>query len=788
MINQLKHIIRYASQNKLISLLNIVGLAIGIACSIFLISWVMHESSYDSFVKEKDRIYRVNFQLNYNGEDIKTSQVFSGVGEEVTSLYPEVDAFTRLSHGFFNSIIKTEKNDSERANGYAADSNFFSIFQYPIIAGNLKKALSEPNSIVIDEQLASSCFGKEYAIGKTLYIDKQAFNVTAVIERVPSNSHLQFRFIVPTSNMPKWWSENLWGSDNTILYLQLQPHTKVSDLSAKMSTLIDKNCSGFYKEHKFAFYLAPIGDLPFDNTYKFDDTKKSSKNNIIMLSAIAIFLLLIACSNFTNLFVSTSLKRKTAIGIKITSGASKARIIREFFTEVLVYVMIAFVLSIILLEVLHPLFARLSGSSLKLDYFSLRFLYLSLPILLLTIVLAGFFPGIYLTKFNPSDIFKGAKSGRKSNVQKSLVTAQFVIASMLIFAVVVVSKQIHFLQSKNLGFDKENVVYIHTLGELSKDLHLKRLQNELINDPNIASISYRSGLPTSWGNGNPLYTQENPTNQIGSEEVLVDGNYFDLMNIEFLEGENVFGIAHDSMNYCILNERAAETLRLEPPYVDQTIFSVNNNQAQIIKGVVKNVNNKSLYQQVDPCMYISPTYYSKDGILLFKVVNNTAKAIEAVKAYWEKENPNQPFEYWFLDKTYDNLYKSEIQTRKIIVWFTGIAIILTILGLLAMAYFTTESRIKEIGIRKVNGAGVSEILTLLNQEFAKWVAVAFVIACPIGYFVMNKWLENFAYKTTMSWWIFALVGGITLLIALGTVSFHSWKAARKNPVEALRYE
>ena len=781
-------IIRNTLKNKGITILNIVGLVAGFVCSILIVSWVIHQSTFDSFVKDKSNVYRVHLEGFVNGEDVKSSGCVPGIATFATSL-PEVDVAIRMRVQS-NTVINTTDDKFFRVDGFAVDSAFLDIFPFKVIAGDGKQALKTKNSILIDKKLANQCFGQEMPVGKNLAINGQKYTVAAVIENVATNSHLQFRYLVPTLNLGTDWQRNQWGADNGIVYLRLNTKSNIKALNEKITETF-YNRSPFFKDLKVHTSLQPIKDIPFSNEFKHDYAKKTSKRNIYILSIVAFFILFIACINFTNLFISTAIKRKKAVGIKITSGASKVSIVWEYLGEVLAYILLSFFIALVLIKIIHPYFNQLSGVNIEIKYFSFHFLSLALSLIILIIAITGIFPGIYLTRLNISEVMKGSKTGpSNSSVQKVLVTSQFVLATLLLFAVITIIKQVNFLHAKNLGFDKENVLYVYTEGELRFPKGQQKLKNELLQNPSIKKIAYRSCIPTEFNTGTMVsLTPESKEYQVHMEYVFVDSDYFDLANIDFVEGNNIFSNAHDSLNYCIINKKAAEALNLSAPYEDKVVYSSNGGgKAFIIKGVIKDVNTKSLTQVVYPCIYVKPEWYNRSSILLFKLQGDPAQAISTIKKYWDRELPESPFEYHFLDDTYNALYKSEEKAKTIISWFTAIALILTTLGLLAMVHFMTENRVKEIGVRKVNGAKVSEVLVMLNKNFIKWVFIAFVIATPIAWYAMNKWLENFAYKTAISWWIFALTGSIAFGIALITVSWQSWKAATRNPVEALRYE
>ena len=788
MKNQFKIIVRNNLKHKGITVLNILGLVAGFSCSILIVSWVIHQSTFDGFVKDKSKVYRLHLEGSVNGENVKSSGCVPGIATFASSI-PEVDVAIRM-RAQSNTVIKTTDNRFYRVDGFAVDSGFFNIFPYKVVAGDSQQALKVKNSILIDKKLAIQCFGREEAIGKNLKINGQEYTVTAVIENVATNSHLQFRYLIPTLNLGKDWQSNQWGADNGIVYLKLNTTKNIEAVNEKITeTFYDR--SPFFKQIKVHMTMQALKDIPFSDEFKHDYAKKTSKKNIYILSIVAFFILFIACINFTNLFISTAMTRKKAVGIKITNGASKVSIVREYLSEVLAYILLSFVIALVFIKVIHPYFNELSGELIDINYFSLSFLGLALSLILITIAMTGVFPGIYLTRMNISMVMKGHVAKHSGfSIQKVLVTSQFVLATLLLFGVITIIKQVNYLHSKNLGFDKENVLYVYTEGGIREPKGQQKLKDELLRNPHIKKIAYRSCIPTKFDVGTMVsLTSESNENQVHMEYIFVDNDYFDLANIDFIEGNNIFSSAQDALNYCIINKKAAEALNLSAPYRDKVLYSSNSGgKAFTVKGVIKDVNTKSLTQNVYPCIYIKPEWYNQSSILLFKLQGDPEQTIGAIKEYWDQELPGVPFEYHFLDETYNALYKSEEKAKTIITWFTTVALILTSLGLLAMVHFITENRVKEIGIRKVNGAKISEVMVVLNKDIIKWVAIAFLIAIPIAWQTMSKWLENFAYKTEINWWIFALTGILALGIALITVSFQSWKAATRNPVEALRYE
>ncbi len=787
--NKFKLAYRNSIKNKYISLVNILGLSIGITCTLILVSWVSQELSSDSFIENKESIYRLNFMVVLNEEPVLTCTSPQGMGPEALNVLPEVTNFTRIRK-LERSPFKIGENSFYIDNGYSADSTFFSVFSFESKIGDLSASLNRKDLVVIDEKLAIRCFGNNNPIGEIINIRNHNYTVSAVVKNVPENSHLQFQYLIPTLNLSESWINNKWGSDNCTQYLVLNNEINKTEFENELTQILYNN-NDTWKGYGVKMGIQPLSDIYFSKGFKFEIAKKGNIKNVYILVSVAFMILLIAGINFINIFISTSLKRTKSIGVKMVSGASKTLIFKEFSMEVMIFILAAFIVSFGLVKLTLPIFNNLLDASLDIKIFSLHFLAISIPTLIVTMLLSGFFPGYFITRFNPATILKAGYSGlsgNKNTFQRSLVVLQFVIAILLITSVIVIQKQVNFINSKQLGFNKENIVYISTTGEFSQKQNIARLRAELLRSPNISNISTRSCLSTKRENSGFIHTMENPDYQIHGERASISKGYFDLMKIKFIEGEQNFDYSNDRIESCIINEIAAKQLKLTPPYIGQDIFDVNEDKLLTIKGVIENINTKSLYNKFDPCLYTKPQGYYEMGIILFKLTGDYNVAINEIKDYCMTNNSEIPFEYYFLDHAYDNLYKNETRMQKMLNWFCCISIFLTCLGLLAMVYFVTQNRTKEIGVRKVNGATVIEMLAMLNTDFLKWVVVAFLIACPIAFYLMNKWLQSFAYKTTISWWVFLLAFISTLIIALVTVSWQTIRAARRNPVEALRYE
>ena len=749
-------------------------------------NWVRFELNSDNFIKNKENIYRITLNGEFKGKKVLGTSSPTGVGPEALATCPEVKNYLRLIDQKQTSL-RVDNTKLFREDGFAADSAFFTFFPYIFKLGNPQNCLSHPNSIVITNELAQKCFGNENPLGKIIKLDFWELTVTGVIEDLPSNSHLKFRFIYPTSRLGEWFEREKWAGDQAFTYLLLYPKAKIADLNKKITDMVFAK-NGFWKSMKIQFLLEPMCNIYLNSDITQDYANRRSKTSLYTLLVVALLILFIACINFTNLYISYSLKNSKTLAIQQVNGASKNSIISGLLIEVLFYVAGAYLLALMLSNFLLPLFNSLIGSNMP--YRDIGISWIGVITFFTAFVFAGFFPVAYLSKKDPVKSLKDIsnKGNSKSTIQKVLVIAQFMITIVLLTGVFVIMKQVYFMKSKNLGFEKENVAFTYLNGKLKDKDQLNVLKHELSKNPNIVGVAYLGGIATKWNNGMPLSVHPQNNDFIECELIEADDDYFSLMKIRFREGSNGLDQYSDSLNYCIINQKVVDKLGLKPPYIGQLIYDPWSPRPYTIKGVIENINNKPLRMEVDANIYLSHKWLRGEGILLFKLRNNVQNGLEAIQEYWTKIAPDYPFEYRFLNDLYNRLYEPERKLQLTIILFAFLAIILTCLGLLALVYYNTNQRTKEIGIRKVNGARVSEILAMLNKDFVKWVAIAFVIATPIAWYAMHKWLENFAYKTELSWWIFALAGFLALGIALLTVSWQSWRAATRNPVEALRYE
>lgn len=779
---KLKEIYRWALRHKGTTVLSISGMAIGIAVALLMGIWSLNEFSFDRYHKDASQIYRVCRQGLINNESVVLGSDFGPVGPTAKEQLPDIEETSRI-RVMTREVLKIKGITAYEDHICTVDKNLFSFFSFQLETGDPSSCLDGSDKIVIDRYLADKYFKGENPIGQIIEIYGKKFAVSAVMQNVPENSHLKFSILIPIAGL-NWLNENTWGnSDNFITYLKLKKNADPSKVAALITPITYEHFP-MYKQFKIQHFLQPLTDIHFSPGFRFDYVITNDRRIVFIFISLAVLILLIASFNFINLFVSSSIQRAKSIGIKKINGSSKTSLFLASYLETGIYIFAATVLAFLLVFIVLPYFNHLAGSNLKFDFANPRIWIFTSVLILLSVAISGTVPVLHVLRFNPEKIISNRfKSKNVSVLQRVLVISQFVGSIVLICSAAIIQKQISYVQTRDLGFNKEHIIYL-----TAKNLGAKfeTVREELLKNPAIIDVTAKSILPNEWNNGADVMALENPENKLLMETCQIVYNYPEVMQIPVALGKNPFDKNLKKSNECLVNEQAIKSLNLENPIGKQ--IKVHDREIYTIAGVLKNVNTKSLHIQVDPQVFISIDKVQAYHILMIKTTNDQKSAIESLSLLWKKYNDDVPFEYNFLNDTYDKLYKVEDTASKIIVAGMIIALFLAFMGLYAISIYATERRIKEIGIRKVNGARIDEVLLMLNKDFVKWIAIAFVIATPLAWYTMHKWLENFAYKTTLSWWIFALAGSLALGIAILTVSWQSWKAATRNPVEALRYE
>jgi len=779
----MKNFIRNFKKQLTVGLLNICSLSLGIMVAIIVGLWAINEMSFDRFHKNKDRIYRTVLHANVSGNPIKLGSTFRPFGEQAKEEFPVIADMCRVYTDNNNLYIDNVLH--QNVSIFMADSNFFSFFTFPLKDGEPKQALSTPDRVVISQSAATTYFSGKEPLGQIVRFQGRNFAVSGVMRDMPKNSSLQTDFVFPFFGR---MAVNDWGDNDAFFtFFRLQEGVQAESLTEPLTQLSYRKFE-LFKNFGTTYTLEALTDMHFSSGMMMDPIVKGNKSLVMTFILTALVILIISCINFTNLFVSTSFIRAKTIGIKKTVGAKKFRLIREFYVETACYVLCAIGLGLVLSTLLLPTFNNFTQSSVNLDFGSPQ-IYLFLFVLLMVVVLmAGSFPALVMTRFNVIETLKGKFKGKKmSFLQKSLVVTQFTASIALLIVVAFMQKQVNYLLAYDLGFDKEHVIYIYACEGFRQNY--KSLEGEFLQEPSITAVSRKRALPTKWTQGWSIKRVPDDHSQpILMEMCYVNPNYFDFFDMKIIDGENPFFLESTDQSDVIINESAARLLGYEQP-VGRMLEVDGNGQKATIRGVVRNAYTKSLHQAVDPQVYFKLNENQWfPPVIFFKVSGDPQRAISFIEQKWKAREAEFPFAYHFLDDTYKQLYTSEMNAGKVFAFAMLIALLITVAGLFAMAYYATQRRVREIAIRKVYGASVKNLFIILNKSFLFWVAIAFTIACPVAYFALQKWFSGFVVKTTLTIWIFLFVGAIALLITLFTTGYQTWRVATANPVNAIKSE
>ncbi|MCE2431471.1 MAG: ABC transporter permease [Candidatus Latescibacteria bacterium] len=792
--NHITVAIRTLLRHKIYSFVNISGLAVGIACCMLIMLFVQDELSYDQFHKNADRIYRVLWNGRYGDNEWTIPYVEVPISETLKERFPEVTYSTRLRRE--SQTIRRESNYVIEKNFYYTESSFFDVFTVPFIAGDPTTALNAPNAVILTKQSAQRYFPDRDPMGQTLELnDGKSLQVTGVVKAFPPQSHFHFDFLAPLKTLPIIERrKSAWGSATVYTYLVLKDGASASELQTKFTTYVREHIlskmppmPGYHTN----YLIQPLTDIHLHSNLRYEITANSNIMYVYIFSFIAIFVLLLACINFVNLSTARSSTRAREVGVRKVLGSHRSQLIRQFFSESTICVAFSSILAIGLCELGLPLLNSLANKHLTMGSLIAPHVLIGLFALIIVVgLLSGMYPALYLSSFWPVTALKGYISSGKAYLRNGLVIAQFCISISLLVGTLVVRDQLHFAQNKHLGFDKEHVLIIRgiprTLASASpRQAMTFRDQFETL--PQVAIASLNTGAP-GHDFDSMLFVPEQPANyeKTSLTYTLVDEKYVEALNIEILEGRNFSPTEHATdVSAFLVNQSAVKALGWQTA-LGKKLKRGSGTEGSII-GVVSDFHIGSLKQEIEPL--VLPYLYRLPMYLAIRLhPDNVAEAIAAVEETWKKLAPNQPFSYTFLDQDYARLYNREQQMSHVFQIFSGLAILIACLGLFGLAAFTTQQRTKEIGIRKILGASVSGIIYLLSKDFLKLVIIANIIAWPIAYYAMNQWLQGFAYRIDLGIGTFILSGLIALLIAILTVSYQAIKAARANPVEALRYE
>jgi len=778
--NYLKVALRNIKRHKGYSFINIAGLAIGMACCIMIFIWVQDELSFNKFNEKADSLYLVRTHQHYGTETEQTNGSVPALGPALKAEYPEVLNAARFHNGQGIHLMKYQDKQFKE-NLQLADPEIFDLFTFPFIKGNKRDVYSSPYVMVLSERIASKYFGDESPIGKSITMDnKYDFRIVGVMKNIPHNSTIRFDVWVPLDFSRKLFRSNYpdtWANLAFRTYVQMADNFSLEEFNKKIFNRIRQSDPNTNSEP----FLYPFKEIYLD--------LYGGMQRIRIFSLIAFFILIIACINFMNLTTARSVRRAKEVGLRKVVGAHRKQVIGQFFGESTLITFLSLLLAFVLIWVFLPAFRLLTGKPIFISCFANPVLLVgAFCVTLLTGLLSGSYPALYLSAFRPVSVLKGTTSqGRKGRLFRTgLVVIQFVLSVMLIIGTTVIYSQVHYLKNKSLGFDKEHLLYIPVEGELSKN-H-ESMKHELLQNPDIQSVSLTSHSPTGiyWNGQDWDWEGRDPNVNPLVTYFCADPDFLKVFKIEMAQGEFFKPGTPNSGYNVVINERFAEIMGLEN-VVGTRLWQGDFNM-QII-GVVKDFHFKPLYYPIEPIMITNnPDLMPFKYMFIRLSPGNVPETIGFLEKTYKKFNPSFPFEYRFLDEDYDRLYRSLQREMSIIRTFAILAIFISCLGLFGLAAFTAEQRTKEIGVRKVLGASISRIILLLSQEYAKWVLIANIIAWPLSYFLMRNWLQDFAYRISLSWHIFVLSAVLSLLIAQLTVSFQAFKAARTNPADCLRYE
>lgn len=793
--NYLKIAVRNLQRHKAFSFINILGLAVGMAACFLMLLYVGFEKSYDNFNTKADRIYRVVTDVKTQSENIQEGMTTGPIAINFKKEFPGIEEAVRITQqdGF---LIRRGEVRFQEKRSVLADSGLFKVFDFQLAEGNKNTALVQPMSVVISQSAAKKYFGNSNPLGQQLQLTGAAINatVTGVMRDIPENSQIQADVIVSMSSAKLVYgnpsSDSEWTNHNYYTYLLLKPGTNARALEKKFPAFMEFHRGALSRQLQMfeSLSLEPLREVYLYS--KRDGFVSGNINNVYMFSIIAVFILLLACINFINLTTARSAERAKEVGIRKVVGALKFQLAKQFIGESILICLIAYVTAIFLCVVFMPLFNQLAGKIISTSIFNSPLNVVALFALSMVIgIVAGFYPSLVLSSFKPVVVLKGRFTAgtRGLILRKGLVIFQFTVSVVLIVGTIVVYTQLKYMRNQNLGFSKEQQVIIFTNFDKNKDAFKQSLSSV----PGVLSTAYSSGVPGSDGFMSGYSQLQNKTGEMQKTNIDIDFVDFDYINqygLKVLAGRP-FSRQYptDTGTAMVINESAAKMLGYQTP--EQAVgrkFDQWGRKGPII-GVVKNFNYRGLQQAVQPMVMRIETWAW--GYISIKV--STAKlpeTIQGIEANWNRIIPNRPFEYAFLDDLFNKQYKAEEKFGHLFFNFAILAIFISCLGLVGLASYSTIQRTKEIGVRKVLGASVTNIINLLSMEFVKLVVIAFVIAAPLAWYVMNMWLNGFAYRTPLGWQIFALAGMVSLVIAFGSISFQAIKAALANPVKSLRTE
>jgi len=783
--NYLKIAYRNLLRNKGFSFINILGLAIGMASAMLIFLWIQHEVSYDQFHEKKDRIYEAWNREVFSGKLQCWSTTPKVLGPAMQQEFPEVELATRVDWGRDHLFTVGEKNIS--IDGNIVDSGFLRVFSFPLLKGNPSKVLEKPYSIVVTEKFAKKFFGDQDPIGKTVQVNrKDIFTITGLLKDLPTNTRFDFEYLLPWSYMRSQGEDDTnWGNNSTKTYVLLKPNTSIASVQEKIKKIKSRHEKSEVNNEMFLY--------PMDRWRLYSRFEKGIESGgmidmIRLFAIIAGFILLIACINFMNLSTARSEKRAKEVGIRKVIGAQRNSLVGQFLGESILISVISGIVALLLVILFLPAFNTLTEKELSINFFNIYFWLVFLCFIIFTGLLAGSYPAFYLSAFQPVKVLKGTfkKAHAVFNPRKVLVVLQFTFAIILIISTIIVKEQIDHAQRRDSGYSKDNLVYHYLTGDLGKNFELVR--NELISQGVAKYVTKTSAPPTQgWSDTWGLeWHGKDPNDKTDFDIYCADENLVKTIGLQLVSGRdfNLKEFPTDS-TAMIINESGAKAMGFKDP-IGQIVK--NNDIDWHIIGVIRDFILQSPFHPTKPMAISGAKGWFNIILIRMNEQNATAANIAAMSNVFKKYNPGYPVEYKFVDEEYAQKFNNEKRSATLAWLFAGLTIFISCLGLFGLATYMAENRIKEIGVRKVLWASVGNITGLLSKDFIKLVALSFIIASPVAWLAMQSWLSGYPYRITIQWWVFALAGALSIIIALATVSFQAIKAALSNPVKSLRTE
>ena len=807
--NYFKIAVRNLLRHKTYSFINILGLSIGIACTMLIMMWVLDELNYDKFHKNADNIYRIDTHFKFSGRESEMPLSSDMMGSCLKQDYPQIKEFTRIFPFAKIKLIKRGSAFIKENRIYYVDSTFFKIFSFPAIAGDTKTALNEPNSVVITESTAKKYFGSSNAVGQIIETNDNKnpfYKVTAVIRDIPQNSHFTFNFLLPMKNLDYNWGN--YSATNFFTYLLLADGVNYKNFEINLEQYTIKfmwpyvqKMLGVQSKAEFEkagnsmkHSLMPMTKIHLYSNKLNELGANGNIQYVYIFSFIALFILLIACVNFMNLTTARSANRALEVGIRKVLGSERKNLIIQFLTESTLLAYLSIIVALVLIYLLLPLFNSISGKTLGFNNLLTPSVICTILLLPLVVgIFSGIYPAFFLSGFKPIQVLKGKiLSGKKGvGLRSSLVVFQFSASIILIISTIIIYSQLSYEQNKNLGYRKDQILIINDTYALKNNINAFKAEVQKIPGVSTASISDFLPVPSS-RNGQTVFLDPlfNVKNALNIQQWSIDYDYIKLLGMEIIKGRNFSKDFGSDSSSIIINEEAVKLFGHEDPIGSYLYYPPDFSSKKIIKlqiiGVVGNFHYESFKQKIGPLGFILGT---KGGSCSFKINSkNIASILKQTEVKWKSMAPNMPFSFRFMDESFNEMYKSERNIGVTALSASLFAVFVACLGLFGLSSFMAQQKTKEIGIRKTLGASIYSILVLLLKDFLKWIIVANIIAWPVSYYFMHKWLQDYAYRISISWWIFIISFVVALMIALMTVSFQAIKAAIANPIEALRYE